>query len=270
MTLLVTGAAGGVARMIRPMLLARYGQVRLSDRVDVGPLAEGETFVRADLNDADALAAACDGMTAVIHLGGQSTDADWATVDAANIQGCLSFFEAARRAGVARVVFASSNHAVGMYARTRKIGVNAPVRPDCSYGLSKAFGEALGALYADKHGLRVLSIRIGNVDPKPADVRRLSMWLHPEDLVQLCAIGIEHPDLHNEIVYGVSDCIRGFWDNGNAHRLGYRPAHRAEDHLDHAFGQQATLAANPVGDQLVGGDMAANNFDGDLDRTLWS
>ena len=269
-TILLTGAAGRVAGMLRPLLRERYGRVILSDRVEPSDIAQAETFRPADLTDAGAVAAACEGATAVIHLGGQSVEADWPTVSAVNVRGLMNVFEGARKAGAGRMIFASSNHAVGMYSRHRRIGVADPVRPDTHYGLSKAFGEAAASLYADKHGMRCLSIRIGNVDFKPIDLRRLSIWIHPEDLFQLCVIGIEHPDLHNEIVYGASDNARTFWDNAPAFRLGYRPKHRAEDHREAALKAQGKIPDDPIGDRLQGGTFCSEGFDGDFDRTLWS
>lgn len=269
-TVLMTGAAGGVATMLRPMLAARYDRVILSDRAPVADLAANEESRPAELTDAGAVAAACEGAQGLVHLGGQAEEAPWATVDASNIQGMMVVMEAARAAGVGRVVFASSNHAVGMYPRRRRIDAEARVRPDSRYGVSKAFGEAVCAMYADKHGLRCLSIRIGNVAQRPADLRRLSFWLHPEDLMQLVAIGLEHPELHHEVVYGMSDCAMAWWDNAAAHRLGYRPRHRAEDHREHAVAEQGRLAPDPVGDLFEGGGFASAEFDGDLDRTLWA
>ncbi len=269
-TILLTGANGGVSRMIRPMLLERYGSIICSARRPMDDLVEGESFRLANLDSPDELRAACRGVDGIIHMGGQATEASWEVIRESNIDGMMNLFEAARAEGVKRVIFASSNHAVGMYPRTRKVGTEARVRPDSRYGLSKAFGEALGAMYADKHGMRVLSIRIGNVGLQPLDMRRMSMWLHPEDLVQLCAIGLEHPDLHHEIVYGLSDCIRSFWDNGAAYSLGYRPKHKAEDHLQAAIEGQKSQDANPIADAFVGGGFAGTEFDGDLDRALWS
>ncbi|WP_226781575.1 NAD-dependent epimerase/dehydratase family protein [Oceaniglobus trochenteri] len=268
--ILVTGAAGRVAVMLRPLLLQRYGRLVLSDRTEPADLAEGEVFRQADLGDVDAIRRACDGVTGVIHLGGRPNDGTWAEVAAPNIEGVMNLFEGARRAGVERVVFASSNHAIGMYPRHRRIGTKEPVRPDGHYGLSKVFGEAVAALYADKHGMRCLSIRIGNVAPKPLDLRRLSVWLHPEDLLQLCAIGLEHPKLHHAVVFGVSDNVRTFWDNQEAFQLGYRPAHRAEDHRAHALTAQGEVAAETLADRFQGGAFAGNGFDGDAERTLWS
>ncbi|TVQ38809.1 MAG: NAD(P)-dependent oxidoreductase [Geminicoccaceae bacterium] len=252
-TVLVTGAAGDVARQLRPYLRAAYPSLVLSDRTPVTDLAPGERFVAADLTDMAATLAACEGVDGIVHLGGYSVEAPWETIHPANVVGCYNLFEAARQAGVRRVVFASSNHAIGFYERRRRIGVDHRVRPDGFYGVSKAFGEALGSLYADKYGLGVLSIRIGNVGSRPLDLRRLSIWLHPEDLAQLCRIGLEHPELHNEVVYGASDNARGWWDNEPAFRLGYAPRHRAEDDAAHALAEQAKLEPDPIGDRFQGG-----------------
>ena len=269
-TILMTGAAGKVAGMLRPLLRARYEHLVLSDVSPVDDLADGESFRAADLAEPKAVRAACEGVDGIIHLGGQSREADWEVIDRANVTGLVTLFEAARDTGVPRIVFASSNHTVGMYARNRRIGTGEKVRPDSYYGLSKAFGEALAALFADKHGLRCLSIRIGNVDTRPIDRRRLSIWIHPEDLVQLCAIGLEHPDLHHEVVYGVSDNARTFWDNATAYRLGYRPAHRAEDHAAAALEAQARLREDPLAERFQGGEFCSEGFDGDAERTVWN
>ena len=149
-------------------------------------------------------------------------------------------------------MFASSNHAVGFYPRQRRIGTDEPVRPDSRYGASKAFGEALGALYAYKHGLRVTCLRIGNVTDTPADKRRLSIWLSPQDLVQLIRIGLEHPDIRHEIFFGASDNARTFWDNEPAFRYGYRPQGRAEDHAARSARRRRQAAARS-GRRLVSG-----------------
>jgi uronate dehydrogenase len=192
-----------------------------------------------------------------------SVENDWPTILESNIVGTYNIFEAARRQAVRRLVFASSNHAVGFYRRTRRVGTAVLPRPDTRYGVSKVFGEALGALYADKYGLSVLCIRIGNVDQKPVDKRRLSIWIHPDDLAQLVRIGLDYPDLRYEVVYGASDNERSWWDNAVAYRLGYRPHHRAEDHVGQALAAQAKLPADPVGDIFQGGAFCAMEFAGD-------
>ena len=262
---LLTGAAGDVGTRLRPMLLAAYGALRLTDRREpAATLAPGETFVRADLADPAQVAPVVAGVDAIVHLGGHPVEGPWETILAANIVGTQVLYEAARLAGVRRIVFASSNHAVGFYRRDRRIDHRVPPRPDSRYGVSKAFGEALGALYADKHGIGVLNIRIGNVADAPLDRRRLAIWIAPADLAQLVRIGIEHPELHHETVYGASDNARAWWDNRRAHELGYRPAFRAEDHAAAVLARAEP--ADAVGDRFQGGAFCSQAFDGDADR----
>jgi len=263
---LVTGAAGGIGRRLRPLLRRAYPALRLSDRAAVTDLVPGETFVPAELDDLPSLERAVAGIEGIVHLGGMSVENDWPTILQSNIIGTYNLFEAARRQGVRRVVFASSNHAVGFYRRRRRINTDVLPRPDTRYGVSKAFGEALGALYADKFGLGVLCIRIGNVDDKPVDKRRLSIWIHPEDLSALIRIGLEHADLRYDVVYGASDNEKSWWDNDAAYRLGYRPRHRAEDYVADAMAAQAKLSPDPVGDIFQGGSFCSMEFAGDPER----
>lgn len=264
-TVLVTGAAGGIGTRLRTLLHGVYPRLRWSDLRAPPELANDPSFVQADLADLAQVEKLVTGVDGIVHLGGESVEQPWERILQANIVGCYNLFEAARRNKVQRVVFASSNHAVGFYPRRRRIGVNAPVRPDSRYGVSKAFGEALGALYADKHGLRVTCIRIGNFGDAPVDRRRLSIWLKPEDLVQLIRIGLEHPDLHYEIFFGASDNARSWWDNEPAFRYGFRPIGRAEDYAAAALAAQKTLPPDPIGDWYQGGPFCADEFDGDPD-----
>lgn len=266
---LLTGAAGAVGGMIRPMLASLYPELVLSDVKESNDLQANETFVPAELTDMAAVERACDGAEGIVHLGGYSVEGPWETILQSNIIGCYHLFEAARRKGVKRVVFASSNHAIGFYPRVQRIGVDVVPRPDSRYGVSKVFGEGLGSLYADKHGLRVLSLRIGNVGEKPLDKRRLSIWIHPTDLVQLIRIGLEHPDLRYEVMYGASNNERSWWDNSVAYKYGYRPQHRAEEFRDEALAAQEKLPADPIGDFYQGGPYCAIEFDGDTDQ-IWS
>ena len=263
---LVTGAAGGIGTRLRKLLKGVYTDIRWSDLAPPADLAPDGTFVAADLAVLGEVERAVDGMQGIVHLGGFSVEGPWETILNANIIGCYNLFEAARRRGVERIVFASSNHAVGFYPRQRRVGIEAPVRPDSRYGVSKAFGEALAALYAFKHGLRVTCLRIGNVADTPVDKRRLAIWLMPEDLVQLIRIGLEHPDIRYEIFYGASDNARGWWDNGAAFRFGYRPQGRAEDHSAAALAADAALPADPVGDWYEGGPFCSDEFDGGIER----
>jgi uronate dehydrogenase len=264
----MTGAAGGIGTRLRQMLPAIYPDLVLSDLTRPANLAPSERFVAADLADLAAVEHACEGVDGILHFGGFSVEGPWETILQANIVGCYNLFEAARRKGVKRVVFASSNHAVGFYPRNQTIGIDEPVKPDSRYGVSKAFGEAIGALYAEKHGMRVLSLRIGNFGDRPIDRRRLAIWLHPDDLVQLCRIGLEHPDLHCEIMYGASDNARGWWDNSNARRFGYVPKHRSEDFAAEALAAQAKLPPDPIGDLFQGGTFCSAEYDGDAHTRL--
>jgi uronate dehydrogenase len=263
MHILITGAAGDVGTRLRKLLKGAYSRIRTSDIRKPANLATDEEFIAADLADYEQVEKITAGIDGIVHLGGHAIEGPWDTIHKSNIVGCYNLFEAAYRAGVKRIVFASSNHAVGFYPRGQKIGVDVTVRPDSRYGVSKAFGEAIGALYADKHGLRVACIRIGSVNDKPLDKRRLSIWIKPEDLAQLVRIGLEHPDINFEIFYGSSDNAAGWWDNSNARRFGYRPQFRSEDFRSEALAQQAKLPVDPIGDRFQGGPFCSDEYDAD-------
>ena len=225
-TILITGAAGDVGTHLRRELATNY-RIRASDLRSLKKVAK-ETYVRADVSKmADALRIT-KGVDAIVHLGGYSVEGPWEGILGANIIGCYNVFEAARRNGVKRIIFPTSNHAVGFYKRTQTIDHRVYIRPDSRYGVSKVFGEALGSLYADKYGMQFLMIRIGNVNPAPIDKRRLSIWISPRDIAQLVTIGIEHPEIKFEIVYGISANKRAWYDNSNAFRLGYKPRDDSE------------------------------------------
>ena len=258
--ILLTGAAGNIGTHLRRLLPAVYPDLLLSDLVPPPDLRPTETFKAADLADAGQVAELCEGIDGILHFGGYSVEGPWNDILQANIVGCFNLFEAARLAGVSRVVFASSNHAVGFYPRSQTIGANVTPRPDSRYGVSKVVGEALGALYADKHGMRVTCLRIGNVADAPVDLRRLAIWLKPDDLVQLCRIGLEHPDIGYDILYGMSDNARAWWDNSRAYALGYRPSGKAEDFASDAIRAQAAIANDPVGDLYQGGAFCSAEF----------
>jgi uronate dehydrogenase len=151
------------------------------------------------------------------------------------------------------MVFASSNHAMGFYEREQVIDHRVYPKPDSRYGVSKVFGEALGSFYADKYSMKVMCIRIGNVNSRPVDKRRLSIWVSPRDLAQLVTIGIEHPDIHFEIVYGVSANRRSWYDNTNAERLGYRPRDDSEDWPTEVLAVGETVA-DPRAEKFQGGN----------------
>src|SRR5712671_1943813 len=183
-TVLLTGAAGDVGSHLRRELPSKY-RLRMSDRRPLEGKKKEETFIKADISKmADALRIT-KGVDAIVHLGGYSVEGRWEGILQANIIGCYNVFEAARKNGVKRIVFPTSNHAVGFYRRDRTIDDHVYPRPDSRYGVSKVLGEALGRLYTDKYGMEMFMIRIGNLAPRPVDKRRLSIWISPRDLAQL-------------------------------------------------------------------------------------
>jgi len=239
-TVLITGATGDVGTHLSRELAGKY-KLRLSDKRPLKP-PKGQTFVRADISRmADALRIT-KGVDAIVHLGGYSVEGPWQAILQANIIGCYNVFEAARRNGVKRILFPTSNHAVGFYRRDQTIDHRVYPKPDSRYGVSKVFGEALGSLYADKYGMQVFMIRIGNVNPQPIDKRRLSLWFSPRDLAQLVSIGIDHPDIKFEIVYGISANKRAWYDNSNAKRLGYRSQDDSEIYAEEVLAREQPSA----------------------------
>ena len=234
----------------------------LTDLEPPSDLRPEETFIAADLADAAATERAAAGVDGILHFGGLSVEAPWETILKANVIGTYNLFEAARKQKVRRVVFASTNHVVGFYPRSRTIGPQVLPLPDSRYGVSKAFGEALGALYAQKYGLSVFCIRIGNVSDRPVDERRLAIWLKPEDLLSLIRIGLEREGLVYEVVYGMSDNVRAWWDNSRAAELDYKPEGRSEVFAEPALAAQALIPPDIVGDRFQGGPFCSEEFDG--------
>ena len=260
--ILMTGAAGGVAGYLRQELRGRYA-FRLSDIQPVTDLGPDEEFVPGDVSSLDDMLRVAEGVDGIIHLGAYSVENTWDVILQANIIGTYNMYEAARRQGTKRIIFASSNHAVGFYRRDQTIDHGCYPKPDSRYGVSKVFGEALGALYAEKYGAEVLCIRIGNVADRPLDVRRLSIWLSPRDLAQLVGIGLDHPEIKFEIVYGMSDNVRAWWDNANAYRLGYKPQDKGEDHAAAVFAEHSADTGDPVVDAYQGGAFVTTESGGD-------
>ena len=256
---LITGAAGGIGRALRESLRSVYPVLRLSDRVPSAPPRDGEEIDHTEIADMDAVRHMVDGVDGIIHLGGNSGEAEWPVILQSNIVGVYNVFEAARMAGVQRIVMATSNHAVGFYPRAQTIDHRVVPRPDSRYGVSKAFSEALASLYADKHGIGFLCVRIGNFGTKPIDKRRLSIWVSPRDLTQLVRIGLEYPDLRYEIVYGVSNNRRSWYDNTNAYRLGYRPQDDSEPYAE-AVLRAEPPGADPIADRYQGGTFCAAEY----------
>ncbi|MBM3362459.1 MAG: NAD(P)-dependent oxidoreductase [Betaproteobacteria bacterium] len=223
--LLLTGAAGGLGRELRPRL-QRYCEIlRLSDVAPLVPpqAASGEEIRPCALEDADAMMQLLEGVQAVVHLGGVSTEQPWAPILAANVMGMVNLYEAARKQGTRRIVFASSNHVMGFYRQDEVVDALSPPRPDGFYGLSKAFGEDVAQMYWDRWGIETVSVRIGSSYPEPKDRRMLSTWLSYDDLERLVVAALSAPVVGHSIIYGTSDNSSSWYDNRLARHLGYRP-----------------------------------------------
>ncbi|KAB8168838.1 NAD-dependent epimerase/dehydratase family protein [Streptomyces sp. 3MP-14] len=226
---LLTGAAGGVGTLMRELLPAHGYRLRSLDMV---PIADEPDAVVADLADHEALRAAVRGTDAILHLAGISLESTFEKILRANIEGTYRLYEAAREEGVRRIVFASSNHAVGATPwpgpGDPPIPVDTPHRPDTFYGLSKCFGEDLAQYYWDKHGIETVSIRIGSCFPKATSVRMLSVWLSPADGARLFHSALSARDVGHTVVYGSSANTRTVWDLEPARALGYAPQDDSE------------------------------------------
>jgi uronate dehydrogenase len=263
--ILLTGAAGRVGRLVRPLLAARYA-LRLCDLRPLAPAAEDDEIVAGDLADPAVAGRAVEGTRGVVHLAGLVADTvSFEDTLVPNYRAVLALLEACRSQGVSRFVFASSHHVVGLLPAGRS-GENAPIAPDGFYGLSKAFGEAACALYSRRFSIRSLIIRIGNADPRATDGRRERLWISGRDLAQLIAIGLEHEDIDCTIVYGTSNCPDPFFPDEAARRLGYRPLDHAADHRAAGFRPFSALGPED-GAAFIGGGFAACELPAPFVRT---
>jgi uronate dehydrogenase len=263
---LLTGAAGGVGTVLRDGLAGRYAILRVSDIAPLGEARDGEEAVHADIRKPDEVDTMVQGVDAVVHLGAFPVENTWENILQTNIAGTYNVFESARRHGVKRIVFASSNHAIGFYRRGRRIDSSVPQRPDSRYGLSKAFGEDLGSLYADKHGIGVMAIRIGSCLERPPNERMLSTWISYRDMVHLTRVGLETPGLHFAVVYGISNNKRSWWDNSVAFGLGYQPQDDSEVYAEEILAMDPPEDADEIALQFQGGVFTSAEFDGDLSK----
>lgn len=271
MRIAMTGAAGLVGTALRRELTSAGYSLTLIDRRPIADCGPGETASVVDILDPSALKERLAGCEAVIHLAACTTDAPWPDQISLSVQGAVNLFEAARMSHVKRVIYASSHHVVGMHLRRAPIGNAAILKPDSRYAVGKAFGESIGALYAYKYDMRVLCIRIGNVNTRPIDRRRLGSWISARDLCKLVAIGIESDRFVFEIVYGVSDRTGRQYDNAPAYRLGYAPEDasepfEAEVRNDDPAPPPGSPRAMLPSELTLGGQFSQEEFVGSPDR----
>ena len=227
--LLITGAAGALGTQMRSLLKPHVKSMRLSDIAAMPAAQEHEEVVVCDLADkraVDELVAGCD---AILHLGGVSVEKSFEEVLGPNICGVFHIYEAARRHGVKRVIFASSNHAIGFHPTTETLQTDCALRPDGYYGLSKAYGELMGRFYFDRYGVESACLRIGSSFPEPKDHRMLITWLSYGDLAELVRCCLYAPQLGHTVVFGASNNRdQTWWDNSGAAHLGFKPKDTTE------------------------------------------
>jgi uronate dehydrogenase len=229
---LITGAAGAIGTALRHGLRADWHHLRLSDVRPVPDLANNEEAVVADISDRAALERMMQGVRAVVHLAGVLGNYDLEDLFRVNARGLFDVFEAARLAGVERIVFASSNHAFGCYPITEPVSPALPPRPDSLYGVFKVLGETMLRNYYDRHGIRAVSLRIGTYRTEPIDQRSLATWLSPRDVAQLVDLSLRHPDPGCLVVNGYSGNTRLKTFDPNWEVLGYQPRDNAEDYRE--------------------------------------
>ena len=260
--LLLTGAAGGLGQALRPRLKANCKILRSADRVAFGLAGEQEEFVLADLADASAVMGMMQGVDAVVHLGGVSTEAAFEPILQGNILGVYNLYEAARKQGVKRIVFASSNHVTGFYKQSETINASHPPRPDSLYGVSKAFGEDLSRFYFDRYGSETACVRIGSSFPEPKDRRMLATWLSFDDLHRLITACLTTPVLGHSIIFGMSNNAVTWWDNSQANHIGYKPQDSSDVFKDALYARTpAPDVASPVAQFQGGGFVVAGPFE---------
>jgi uronate dehydrogenase len=251
--LLLTGAAGGLGKVLRTSLKPFATRLRLSDIAPLGDLQAGEEIMLCDLSDKAAVDELVKGCDAVVHMGGISTEHPFEQILEANIKGVFHLYEAARKHDVRRVVFASSNHVVGFHKQEDMLDANCAKRPDGYYGLSKSFGEDLSRFYFDRYGIETACIRIGSSFPEPRDRRMLKTWMSYRDLTDLIRCCLFAPQLGHSIVYGMSANEQVFWDNSGAAHLGFKAQDSSEVFRSEVEARAPALPATDLARVYQGG-----------------
>jgi uronate dehydrogenase len=259
---LVTGASGHLGGMLFKSL-ANLGYKNLvGTDLKKKNIKKNQKFELVNLKNFKKTVKVTKGVFAIVHFGAIPIEDTQKNILDNNIIGTYNLFEAARINKVKRIIFASSNHAIGFHRRTTRLNESSTQRPDSHYGLSKAFGEDLSRLYADKFNIKSMCIRIGSCLKAPEDRRHISTWISYSDLTQLVDIGIKNKSIHHEIVYGVSKNKKSWWNNFRAYKLGYKPKDSVEQ-----FNVNA-LSKNEYKDKMAllfqGGVFTSANFKGNI------
>lgn len=251
--LLLTGAAGNLGKQLRGALAQWADTVRITDVAPLDAVAAHEEASVVDLADRAAVDALLEGVDAVVHLGGISVDAPFDDLIEANIRGTYNLYAAAQRHGVKRVVFASSNHAIGFHPVTEVLDADSPQRPDSLYGVTKCFGEALSRYYYDRFGIETVCLRIGSSFEEPKNPRMLVTFLSYRDFIELVRCSLFTNRVGHAIVYGVSDNPARWWDNTKVGFLGFRPQDSSAQFADRFPVSAPSAAYDDAAQRFQGG-----------------
>lgn len=256
----LSGASGNVGRILRVELQKRGVDLRSAGSTKpLTPLHEGEDVMYGDLRDPAVVDRLLSGVDVLVHMAGTSVERPLPEIIENNLVALHQVYEGARRNKVRRIVFASSNHAFGMHSVSDRLALDAEYRPDCFYGLSKAWGEALARMYWDKHGIESIALRIGTTMGRPPEnLRQLSTWLGTEDLVQLVMRSISAADVGYAEVWGISANTRAYYDLSEGNAIGYVPTQNAEDWAEQVLAQPSPV--DVVAQQFQGGHFVTGDY----------
>ncbi len=260
--ILLTGAAGNLGKFIRVKLAGWTDVMRLSDLNDINDATDNEEVKCCDLGDKEMVMKLVEGCDGIIHLGGVSTESTFDSILNGNIVGTYNLYEAARKHGIKRIFFASSNHTIGFHERETQLDADSTMRPDSLYGVSKCYGEMLASLYHDKYGIETARVRIGSCFEKPLDRRMLATWLSADDFVSLIVRVFECDRLGCPVIYGASANKERWWDNQKVRYLGWEPKDSSANFIDEPYlAQRAGNASDPVVRYQGGGFASAGHFE---------
>ncbi|WP_454827924.1 NAD-dependent epimerase/dehydratase family protein [Paraburkholderia xenovorans] len=258
----LSGAGGQLGSVVRAALVARGTPLRsAAGSQALVPLVEGEDVMHGDLRDPAVVDRLLEGVDVLIHFAGTSVERPLPEIIENNLRGLVEVYEGARRQGVRRIVFASSNHAIGMYLVTERLSLDCELRPDGFYGLSKVWGEALARMYWDKHGIESVCVRIGSCLERPTEPRHLSTWFGHRDLLHFLDRCVEAENIGFLTIWGVSANTRSWWDNSGAGRLGYQPTQNAEVYAEDILARPNPLDA--LGQRFQGGGFVGIDYSRD-------
>lgn len=258
MRVLVTGAAGSIGQVVVAGLTDRGHDVVA---LDLHPAPEGYAgpWHTADCADPDAVddAVGAQPLEAIVHLAGRPDESSLPAELTSHVLTTAALLDAMVAHGVPRMVYASSNHAVGRTPRRDLLTVDTRPRPDTFYGTAKVAAEALLSLYADRHRLDVVACRIGSFLPRPTSTRALATWLSHDDCVRMVDAALTTPAPGFAVLYGVSANRRGWWDLAPGRALGYEPRDDAEEYAD----EVEASAEDEAEAAYVGGPYATPAFE---------